>query len=288
MADSPTVPPAADGSPLRGRRVVVTRAATESRRLVERLAALGAEVAEVPLITSAPPSDGGRALDAAVAEAVAGTVDWVVVSSPTGARRVVASLEGRTLAARVCAIGPGTAQVLEDASVPVALVPERHVGEGLAEAFPDAPPASTGGTDAALNQRGRVVIVRAAVARDVVPERLGAKGWQVQVVEAYRTVPADVDVEEVEALRGADLATLTSSSTADALADLVASRPGIEVPPVVCIGPVTAATARSRGLRSLAVAEPHSLDGLVAAVLDALGPADGATTSEDGVSGTGS
>lgn len=300
MSDPSPLSPTAGGAPLRGRRLVVTRAATESRRLAERLVALGADVAEVPLITSAPPADDGRALDAAMADAVAGRIDWVVVSSPTGARRVVASLEGRTLAARVCAVGPGTAGVLEEAGVPVELVPERYVGEGLADAFPDASPQSpddrrstdtadsSGGTGASASPQGRVAIVRAAVARDVVPDRLAAKGWDVQVVEAYRTVPAPVDADGVEALRGADLATLTSSSTAEALADLVANHPGVEAPPVVCIGPVTAATASSRGLRSVAVAEPHSLDGLVAAVVAALAPGGGVTGSEDGVAGTGS
>ena len=141
MGARPTSPSAvpANHGPLRGRRVVVTRAAAESGPLADRLAALGAEVDVVALIASEPPADGGAALRAAAADLVAGHYEWLVVSSPTGARRVAEVLDGRAPEVRVCAVGPGTAGILESAGLAVDLVPGRHVGEGLAEAFPDAP-----------------------------------------------------------------------------------------------------------------------------------------------------
>jgi uroporphyrinogen-III synthase len=289
---SPSPPPTSAG-PLRGRRVVVTRAAAVSGPLVERLAGLGAEVQVVALIASAPPADGGAALTAAVGDVVAGHYEWLVVSSPTGARRVVEALDGRTPAASVCAVGPGTATILEAAGVAVDLMPGRHVGEGLVVAFPDAPvgpsapegPSARGGQGAAGS--GRVVVVRAAVARNVVPDGLGAKGWEVDVVEAYRTVVAPVDAAGVAALSAADVVTLTSSSTADALADVAAST-GVVPGPVACIGPVTAATATARGLDCVAVADPHSLDGLVDAVVAAVGRPVDAPGPGDGARGTGS
>lgn len=277
---SPSPPPTSAG-PLRGRRVVVTRAAAVSGPLVERLAGLGAEVQVVALIASAPPADGGAALTAAVGDVVAGHYEWLVVSSPTGARRVVEALDGRTPAASVCAVGPGTATILEAAGVAVDLMPGRHVGEGLVVAFPDAR-----GEQGAAGS-GRVVVVRAAVARNVVPDGLGAKGWEVDVVEAYRTVVAPVDAAGVAALSAADVVTLTSSSTADALADVAAST-GVVPGPVACIGPVTAATATARGLDCVAVADPHSLDGLVDAVVAAVGRPVDAPGPGDGARGTGS
>lgn len=273
-------PPGATG-PLGGRRVVVTRRAAESERLAERLAALGAVVDEVPLIDTAPPADDGRALAGAVERLVDGGFEWLVVSSPAGARHLAEALGGRRPQVKVCAVGPGTASVLEAAGVPVDLVPARHVGEGLVAGFPAATPPTGDGAGAAHGPR-RVAVVRAGVGRDVVPEGLAARGWQVEVVEAYRTVPAPVDPGGVAALAAADAATLTSSSTADALADLMARHPALTAPPVVCIGPVTAATASGRGLECLAVADPHSLDGLVDAVVAVLGPSDGASVPGDG------
>ena len=94
-------------------------------------------------------------------------------------------------------------------------------------------------------------------------------------MEAYRTVVVAPDAADVAALAAADVVTLTSSSTADALADLVDATGGLTSPPAVCIGPVTAATAESRGLRCVAVAEPHDLDGLVAVVVDVVGDGTG-------------
>lgn len=267
---------------LSGRRVVVTRALGESQALTERLAARGAEVTEVPLIATAPAADGGVALASAAAELVDGAAAWVVVSSPTGARHLLEALGGRVPRARVAAVGPGTASVLTDSGLAVDLVPSRHVGEGLVEAFPPAPPlAPARGSDPTTSVAGgpnggarRVLVVRAAVARDVVPEGLEAKGWTVEVVEAYRTVPAPVTAAGLAALASSDVVTLTSSSCADALAEAVAGGATQLTPAdiaVVCMGPVTAGTAVGRGLRCLAVAEPHTLDGLVAAVEAAVG-----------------
>lgn len=289
VAPPPPVPPPTPEGPLRGRRVVVTRAAAESGALVERLAGLGAEVAVVALIASEPPADGGAALASAMTDVVGGRYDWLVVSSPTGARRVIEVLDGRAPEVRVCAVGPGTASILTAAGVAVDLVPGQHVGEGLVAVFPEAPERRGATEVARAAASGRVVVVRAAVARDVVPDGLSAKGWAVDVVEAYRTVVAPVDAAGVAALSAADVITLTSSSIADALADVVASA-GVAPGPVACIGPVTAATATARGLDCVAVADPHSLDGLVDAVVAVVGgPVDAsAATPGDGQRGTGS
>src|SRR5690606_31332021 len=99
----------------------------------------------------------------------------------------------------VAAIGPGTAEALAEGNVVADLVPERFVAEGLLEAFPEGP--------------GRVLLARAAVARDVLPEGLATKGWEVEVVEAYRTVVADLDPAVGEMAAAADTVTFTSSST---------------------------------------------------------------------------
>jgi uroporphyrinogen III methyltransferase/synthase len=251
-----------ENRPLFGRRIVVTRAREQASELVARLAALGAAVVEVPAIAVAEPADGGAALAAAVDRLAAGAYDWLVLTSPNGARRLLAALraagrDARALGAtRLAAIGPGTAEVLAAANLVADLVPPRFVAESLLTSFP-----TTGDGDVAT---GRVLLARAAVARDVLPDGLAERGWKVDVVEAYRTEPVPLDERAAAALADAEIVTFTSSST---VTNLLASAGTGAVPPVVAaIGPITAATARDHGLTVDVEAEVHSLDGLVDAL----------------------
>jgi len=242
-----------------GRRIVVTRARRQASALVERLAALGAATVEVPVIAIGEPADGGAGLAAAVERLAGGRVDWVVVTSPNGAERLLAALRAAGRDARalggvgIAAIGPGTAGVLGRAHLVPDLVPERFVAEALLDAFPAAGPAG-----------GTVLLARAAVARDVLPEGLAARGWAVDVVEAYRTEPVPLDGAQRAAVAGAEVVTFTSSST---VTNLLAAVGPEAVPPVVAaIGPITAAAARDHGLTVDVEAEVHTIDGLVDAL----------------------
>ena len=263
-----------ESRPLFGRRIVVTRARAQASELVERLAARGAATVEVPAIEIDDPDDGGAALAAAVERLAAGAYGWLVLTSPNGARRLLAALlaagrDARALGGvRLAAIGPGTADVLAAANLVPDLVPPRFVAESLVEAFPD--PARSPTTEAAAptpvaGAADRpVLLVRAAVARDVLPEGLEAKGWRVDVVDAYRTRPVPPDEQVAAALAGAEIVTFTSSST---VTNFLASVGAETVPPVVAaIGPVTAETARAHGLTVDVEADVHTIDGLVDAL----------------------
>jgi uroporphyrinogen-III synthase len=138
------------------------------------------------------------------------------------------------------------------------LVPPRSVAESLLESFPV--PTAAG--------HARVLVPRAAVARELLPDGLRSAGWLVDVVEAYRTRPATPSPEALEAAAGADAITFTSSSAVTAFLQ-VAGRQAL--PPVVaCIGPVTAATARAQGLTVDVEAGAQTLDALVDALVDKL------------------
>jgi uroporphyrinogen III methyltransferase / synthase len=246
-----------ESRPLFGRRIVVTRARDQASELVDRLATLGAATIEVPAIEIRGPADGGAALGEAVGRLGAGAYDWVVVTSPNGARRLLdavraAGRDARAFGAtRLAAIGPGTAEALAAGNLAADLVPDRFVAEALVEAFPPGP--------------GHVLVARAAVARDALPDGLAAKGWDVDVVEAYRTEPAPLGPDEADALAGAEIVTFTSSSTVTNFLRAIGDRP---VPPVVAaIGPVTAATAREHGLTVDVEAEVHTIAGLVDALV---------------------
>jgi uroporphyrinogen-III synthase len=188
-----------------------------------------------------------------------GTYDWVVVTSPNGAARVGAALDGAGLdarafaGARVAAIGPATAAALRTIGVRADLVPERFVAESLLDAM------------AAGSGPGRALLARAEVARDVLPHGLRDRGWEVDVVDAYRTVPATLTDEQRAAIQHADVITFTSSSTVDRFVEAVGAG---AVPAVVaCIGPVTAASARVHGLSVAVEADVHTVGGLVDALV---------------------
>jgi uroporphyrinogen-III synthase len=237
--------------PLFGRTIVVTRTREQASQLTSALRDRGADVVEVPVIEITDPTDGGAALTRAVERLQ--IYDWVVLTSPNGARRLLEAVpDARAFgSAKVAAIGPGTAAVLAHGRIVADLVPERYVAEALLAALPDGP--------------GRLLLARAEVARDVLPDGLRARGWSVDVVEAYRTVAAAITDEERAAVRGADMITFTSSSTVEhSLAAF-----GAEGLPraVACIGPVTAATGREHGLTIDVEADVHTIDGLVDAVL---------------------
>jgi uroporphyrinogen III methyltransferase / synthase len=247
-----------ENRPLFGRRVVVTRAREQARELVHRLQAQGAATVEVPAIEIRDPADGGAAL-AAVVDRL-GDYDWVVLTSANGARRLLDAMrdggrDARAFArARLAAIGPGTAEALAGANLEVDLVPPRFVAESLLDELPA--PSATG---------GRLLLVRAAVARDVLPEGLRGKGWDVDVVEAYRTEQAALAEEQAAAVAAADIVTFTSSSTVINFLGAMGGRP---IPAVVAaIGPITAATAAEHGLAVDVEAEVHTIDGLVDALV---------------------
>lgn len=229
--------------PLAGRRVVVTRSSEQAGTLAERLVARGAEPVVVPLVRIERVDEEAARLTALDLTGVA----WVVVTSPNGAAALCDALGSRSGAGRVAAVGSTTAAALRDRGWPVDLVPERQSGADLVAAMPAGP--------------GDVVVVQAEGAEPTVVEGLAAKGWAVSVVRAYRTVPVVPADDARAAALTADALLLASGSAARSWHAAF----GSEVPPlVVAIGPQTADAARSVGLRIDAVAEDHSLDGLVA------------------------
>ena len=243
--------------PLAGRRVVVTRSRSQASALVDRLADLGAEVVELPVIAVDDPPDHGHALARSAHRLASGAYQWVALTSPNAVTRLVAELGDRAVPSSVrwAAVGPGTARALVDGGRTVDLVPEVALAEALVEAFP--------GGD------GTVLFPRAETVRGALAEGLRAKGWLVDEVVAYRTVADQPGPDALEAAGRADAVVFTSSSTVARAVELLGA--GGLPPVVVSIGPVTTESARSAGLAVAAEARPHTIDGLVGALVDALG-----------------
>ncbi len=237
-----------EARPLFGRTVVVTRAREQASGLRARLEALGAEVLELPTIAVAPIDFRVPALH---------EYEWVVFTSANGVDALFGGLrDARDLApVKVAAIGPGTADALRHHGIRADVVPERFVAESLVDAFPAG--------------SGRVLLARAEVARDVLPAGLAEKGYDVDVLAVYRTEPVPIPSETIARLTMVDAITFTSSSTVTNFCDAVGALPDPQ-PKVVSIGPVTSQTARERGLRVDAEAAEHTIEGLIASLLDTL------------------
>jgi uroporphyrinogen III methyltransferase/synthase len=247
--------------PLFGKRVLVTRAKGQAEALSGRLRALGADVIELPTIEIRPAENAG-ALDEAIASLAC--YDWLIFTSANGVRFFLDALDRsavdlRALRAKICAIGPATRAAVEALHLKVDLMGKEYVAEGLVEAF------------AAHDLSGkRVLLPRAAVARDLVPTELARRGARVDVVEAYRTViPEDAAARAKEIFAAAhrpDFVTFTSSSTVQNFVT-VAGADVLKGVRVVSIGPVTSETARGLGIAIAAEAKPFTVDGVVEAVL---------------------
>jgi uroporphyrinogen-III synthase len=155
-------------------------------------------------------------------------------------------------------VGPGTADALAAAGLACDLVPRRAVAEGLLAEFP-----APSGAGAA------VLVAQAAAARPVLVDGLRAAGWDVTVVATYETRPRPADPARRPELRAADAVVFAAGSAVRAVVDAYGrdDLPGV----VVCMGPITADAAEAAGLAVTSVADPHTLEGLVAATARALG-----------------
>jgi uroporphyrinogen-III synthase len=239
----------ADRGPLAGRRVVITRPKEQSAALRGLLERAGAEVIEFPMITAVPPEDGGTEL--AMRISAVDHYDWLVVTSPNGARAVRDARSGDAVPdVRVAAVGRATAEAL---GWPVELVPGRHDATALAEAFPPGP--------------GRLLLVQGDLAPATLGNALIRKGWRVDHVIGYLTRSAAPDPGMIEAVSRADVITFASGSAVRAFIDNVGrdAMPGI----VVTLGASTAATAQELEVAVTGSANSNTLADLGLAVVAA-------------------
>lgn len=258
-----------DVAPLFGKRVVVTRAAHQSDATATLLARRGAEPIRLPTIEIGPAPDPAR-VERAVAELA--TYDLVAFTSENGVDRFFAALDAGGGDARafgraeVAAIGEGTSKALARRGVRADIVPPTFVGEALAKALIER-----------LDARGgvagkRVLVPRALVARELLPQALRDAGATVDVVAMYETRPAGAAAASAMRARlvagEVDAVMVTSKSTLDAFCDLL----GDDAPDlldgvaVASIGPVTSAAARDRGLTVAVEASPSTVPSLVDAL----------------------
>ncbi len=249
---------------LQGKRVLVTRAREQASALERQLQSVGAIPLAFPTIHIVPPTDDYAALDAALRQLP--TFDWAVFTSVNGVKHVWQRLEALGLGTadvahlRLAAIGPATAKALTAKGLDIAIMPEHYVAESLLSAIP-APAGQ------------RFLLARADIARDTLRTGLQAAGADVLEVPAYHTVQVEPTPEDWAGLEnGVDIMTFTASSTVHHFVDQVGPerlQTLAQDALVAAIGPITAETARTLGLRVDVVADRYTIDGLVDAMVTA-------------------
>jgi uroporphyrinogen III methyltransferase/synthase len=256
--------PGFEDKPLFGKRILITRAREQASAFAQRLEAAGAEVVEFPTIQIVPP-DSWDPLDTAIGRLR--DYQWAIFTSANGVRffwermrhvgRDVRDLFG----IRVCAIGPATAAALLERGVRADVVPAEFRAEALVDALAGQPIRGT-----------RILLARAAEAREVLPDELARHGATVDVVPAYRTIKSGANAEELrDLLREGKIhvVTFTSSSTVNHFLELA----GDEAPTllrgvvVASIGPITAETAGRHGISSQIVPTSYTIPALTEALV---------------------
>ena len=261
-ADKPLV----SSDALKGKRIVITRARSQALSLAQSIESLGGEVVEFPTIEIKPPASY-KSLDEAISQIT--NYNWVIFTSVNGVeqflnrfeklRKNMADLAGT----EVGAIGPETAKRLTAAQIRLGLVPKQYQAEGILEEL----------LSKSMFDK-RVLIPRAAKARDILPETLRQRGARVDVVEAYQTVLPQTDAAAVHKLLRdgkIDVITFTSSSTATNFAAMLhdPDLPRLLSRVVIaCIGPITKKTVEDLGMRPEIISEEFTIPGLVNAMVD--------------------
>jgi len=253
---------------LNGKRIIVSRAKEQAGSLSSLLKEEGADVLEIPFI-EIRPAQSYEALDKAIENLLA--YDWLILTSVNGVKALFSRLEkqGKSeadlLHLKIVAIGPATAKAIEKHGIPVDIMPDEYVAEAVVEEMRNQVKGE------------RVLLVRAKVARDVIPNALRELGAKVHVMEAYETVVPEASrttiLEALNSDKKPSVITFTSSSTVKNFVELVGqetiSSGLLDGVKLASIGPVTSSTLKDLGLRVDVEAEEYTIPGLVEAILKA-------------------
>lgn len=244
--------------PLTGMSVLVCRALDQSETLTDELLGLGAEVVPLPLIEVVEPVGGTQALAAAGSRL--SEFGWVIFTSANAVDSFAPHVTAWPECVRIAAVGPATAAAVERAGLDLSFVPEEATAADLARSLP----AHTSG------RSSRVLAPLAELAGPELAIGLQERGFEVERLVAYRTRSPEHDPSVVEAARQADAVLLTSRSSVDRLVELLG--PDGVPSTVIAIGPSTAQALADCGLVATEIAEPHTAQGLIAALLRSLAP----------------
>lgn len=235
-------------------RILITREREQACEMAKLVRMKGWEPIIVPAIEFKPlwTKETGRILKRI------GTFDWLIFTSANGVKffkeaMLRAGVDWRSFKGKVCAIGEGTASSLKESGIIPDILPESYVAEGIIEIFKKK------------RIRGKKILIpRAEVAREILPESLKEMGAIVKVLPVYRTVPPrNLRKNLIEKIKDVDLVTFTSSSTVKNVMKYPEIREAMKHLPVAVIGPVTAQELRKHGIEPLLVPKKFTVSSLI-------------------------
>jgi uroporphyrinogen-III synthase len=249
--------------PLTGCRILVGRARHQASALSADLRKLGADVIEIPFIEIRKPRSF-RPLDSALNDIFA--YDWLILTSVNGVDSMWGRMKELGITKRnlrhlhVAAIGPATKKAIEKRGLKVHVVPKEYVAESVVDSL-------------CAQVRGKqILLVRAKVARDVIPRELRKAGAQVDVVEAYETIVPKSSRARLRSVmtnprRRPHVITFTSSSSVRNFMALLRKKPNLSSIKLASIGPVTSATLREFHLPVDIEASEYTIPGLIRSIV---------------------
>ncbi|RJQ31475.1 MAG: uroporphyrinogen-III C-methyltransferase [Actinobacteria bacterium] len=251
--------------PLLGKRIIITRSRSQASDLTVKLEKLGAIVYEIPSIKIEPPTNYHQ-LDLILETLNSNNpYDWIIFTSVNGVIGFLGHLKTfgadfRALqGSRIAAIGPATANALASLGITADALPSEYRAEAILPLLGDV---------ASKN----ILVPRAEVAREVLPDELKKMGARVEVVPVYKTVIDESGREKAKKLledKAVDIVTFTSSSTVENFLSLIEDKSLLDGVSAIAIGPITADTAKENGLKITSTAKEYTIDGLVGAIIEA-------------------
>ena len=246
---------------LEGKKVVITRSADQAPETVKMVRAAGGIPILFPTIEIVEP-ESWEPVDRAIGRLK--MYQWVIFTSVNGVGFFTRRMEETGVStsalggARLCAIGPATAEALKKLGLNVTLMPEKFVAESVLEALEN---------HGAL-KGARILLPRAEIARNTLPDGLRTSGAQVDVVTVYRTVRANPPEKLKRDVIDADIITFTSPSTLTNFLGIMENQAesALKGKLVACIGPVTRDKAEELGVPVHVVPEEYTLKGLLEAL----------------------
>jgi uroporphyrinogen III methyltransferase/synthase len=243
---------------LAGKTILITRAASQSEALRTSLEAAGARVLEYPLLEIIPNEEWTE-VDRTISQL--DTYDWVIFTSTNAVEFFLRRLRaaGKTCRVPIAAVGSSTAEKLAAWKVSASLVPASFRAEGLLEVFP-------------ADLRGkRILIPRAVVAKELLPDELRRRGAMVDVLPVYRTARAEsgsLDLREALRSESVDALVLTSPSAVHFLGEILGEEAQaiLSSTVIAVIGPVAAAAAKELGLSAAIQPRQATIPDLVDAI----------------------
>jgi uroporphyrinogen III methyltransferase/synthase len=252
-----------EAKPLYGKTILITRAEEQGEELSVLLRDLGANVVNLPMIKIVPPSDYAP-MDSAIERLR--TYNWLIFTSVNGVKFFFARLKEKKKDLRelngikIMAIGPRTREEVEKYNLSVDAMPEKFIAESVVSLF---------GRDV---KGQKILLPRAKVARDIIPEELKKKGAEVDVVSAYETILPELKREKIFELfneRNIDVLVFTSSSTVKNFVHLAGQenlKTLLDGVKIACIGPVTEETAKGFGIKTDILPEEYTMPGITQAI----------------------